>query len=145
MAGRYDNPIPTRFLANIDCARISAQVVFLSQTGDSIVELPILLHLIRTRVPHIRGRSVSHGSQRVLDNTSFRLSSSYSLIALSHIYCTGEVLFGQCERNLLLWENTYHSTGCQRKNKNSQKSILGYRKVYNHRINVSQKRRNYRH
>jgi hypothetical protein len=26
LAGRYDNPIPTRFLAPIDCLKISAQV-----------------------------------------------------------------------------------------------------------------------
>ncbi len=36
MAGRYDNPIPTRFLAPIDCWKISAQVIIITQMQKKI-------------------------------------------------------------------------------------------------------------
>jgi hypothetical protein len=33
LAGRYDNPLPTRFRAPIDCLKIPALLVFLSSYG----------------------------------------------------------------------------------------------------------------
>ncbi len=32
LAGRYDNPIPSRFLASIDCSKITALVTDMAET-----------------------------------------------------------------------------------------------------------------
>jgi hypothetical protein len=40
LAGRYDNPIPTRFLNPIDCPKIAAQITFTDWAGHKKVLLP---------------------------------------------------------------------------------------------------------
>jgi hypothetical protein len=37
LAGRYDNPIPTRFLAPIDCLKIPAQTNFLTCVNSDLL------------------------------------------------------------------------------------------------------------
>jgi hypothetical protein len=79
LAGRYDNPIPTRFLAPIDCLKIPAQA---TQAGgiDSLeailgllksLKIPACISLAETPQPpppfriwaHVRGRYWSMVSQ----------------------------------------------------------------------------------
>ncbi len=43
LAGRYDNPIPIRFLAPIDCLKIPTQ--FRKRLGDEIVNIRLLVEL----------------------------------------------------------------------------------------------------
>ncbi len=58
MAGRYNNPIPTRYLAPIDCLKIPAQKVAQNST---LLQGPREYSFVRqTRAVHLKFKKTNH-------------------------------------------------------------------------------------